>query len=161
MKKIFSILFLGVIFTMFCFGCKKHDNVYEVFCESSSINIVKEGEVASFDKGIDQYYSILFEFEKMIEGSHQMPAFAVSIDEDTRRELSKGLWIEFVFLETNITSDLPFDKLLIKVEKDYGGFNIIREYEGKYEGRCFYLNLDNKDMSEFYLYLINDKNLWK
>ena len=44
---------------------------------------------------------------------------------------------------------MDFEGLLIKVEKDWHGFNLIRKNNGKYDGRCFYLSLENS-MDELY-----------
>lgn len=102
------------------------------------------------------YSAILESWNKMIEGAHPMPAFGVSIDAETEKEKKKGLWVEFVFKEQMECYGLPFEKLLISVEKSFCGFNLIRyTKEYKYFGRCFYLDLVNKNMSDFYDILLN------
>ena len=64
-----------------------------------------------------------------------MPAVGVSIDNLTREEMKSGSWIELEFDQCYIFNEMPFDALLIKVEKDNYGFNLIRRHNGKYEGR--------------------------
>ena len=157
MKKVLFLLFMGVTFLMPSSDYKKFDSVQSSFASSEQIEIINEGRSVIFDKGTDEYYSILFEFEKMIYGSHQMPAFGVSLDSLTREEMKKGLWVRFIFDGVNYNGDLPFESLLIQVVDDYSGFNVIREYEGKFDGRCFYIDLVNNTMDEFYLYLVNGK----
>ena len=72
-----------------------------------------------------------------------MPAFGVSIDELTREDMKNGLWIELCFDGVQSFEAMDFEGLLIKVEKDFHGFNLIRRNNGKYDGRCFYLSLQN------------------
>lgn len=131
-------------------GFMNCENLTDCFKNATSINYVTQGETHEFQKGDDKFEMILSAFEKTIEGGRPMPAFAVSIDKLTREELKSGNWIEFEFdnktLECN---NMPFEALLIKVQSEYHGFNIIRKFNGKYEGRCFYFNL-NGDMSQLF-----------
>ena len=51
---------------------------------------------------------------------------------------------------------MPFEKLLVEVGKEFYGFNIIRyTSERGYDGRCFYIDLVNKNMSDFYNILMD------
>ena len=84
------------------------------------------------------------------KNSHQMPAFGVSLDDLTRQEMQTGVWLEFTFDKTCYNSDMPFDSLLINIQNDFTGFNIIRKYQNKYDGRCFYINLIDKNMTNLY-----------
>ena len=72
-----------------------------------------------------------------------MPALGVSIDNSTRQELKNGLWIKFDFNKVCENYDMPFESLLIKLEDQSYGLNIIRKYENKYEGRVYYINLEH------------------
>ena len=85
----------------------------------------------------------------MIYNSYEMPAFGVSIHEHTMQALQSGFWIKFNFKEQMKHNDMPFDALLVNIMPNDKGFNLIREVDGKYEGRCFYLNLEN-DMQSLY-----------
>ena len=78
-----------------------------------------------------------------------MPAFGVSIDDLTREDMKSGVWIELCFDERNLFEAMDFEGLLIRVEEGAHGFNLIRRNNGKYEGRCFYLSLQNS-MGELY-----------
>lgn len=91
---------------------------------------------------------------EMLKDSHEMPAFGVSLDNETRQELKSGLWVEFIYNHTNQYNEMYFDKLLIKVNKSDMGFNICREYNGLYEGRCYYISL-NGDMEVLYNKIID------
>ena len=99
------------------------------------------GETISSPKD-EAVYNDLFEtFKTMIKDARSMPAFGVSLDNETRDAMKNGTWIEFVFDSTQSHNDMLFDSLLINVVPEHTGFNIVRKYQGKYEGRCFYLDI--------------------
>lgn len=145
MLKSFIFILIGVIFQVV--------NIQDSFKDSQSITVYKNGASQTYYK--EDFQEILEVFEKMILGSREMPAFGVSVDKLTREELKHGLWIEFNFSKT-MDYGMPFESLLIKVEKDYSGFNIIRKYNGLYEGRCFYLDLEGT-MEELHNFLTDKK----
>lgn len=128
----------------------------DAFEYAEKINVYNEGDKGVYGSDDDKYDKILVGFKEMIDGAHIMPAFGVSLDGETRKELNSGLWVEFEFNEQMDYNEMPFEKLLIKVEENYSGFNLIRytSTEG-YFGRCFYYDLVNKNMSEFYTVLMN------
>lgn len=128
----------------------------QAFYNAESVNVYNEGELCSFDKEKEQYKKILDGFLSLIEGAHEMPAYGVSLNRETLRELENGLWLEFVFNEQYQSNGLPFEKLLINVQSSFYGFNIIR-YNNQcgYDGRCFYYDLVSKDMSSLYDLLLN------
>lgn len=45
-------------------------------------------------------------------------------------------------------NELPFDELVFDVQSDFRGFNLMRGINGVFEGRCIYIRLIDKDMSE-------------
>ena len=102
------------------------------------------------EKG-EEFEKILSAWGETLKEGRQMPAFGVSIDRLTREEMKKGEWVEFIFDGRCEINEMPFEKLLVKVEENYCGFNIIRyNSEGGYFGRCYYLQLkDGKNMSRF------------
>ena len=127
------------------------EEIHEAFDYSDKISVYNDGKVAQYNSGTDNYNTILSGWKCIIEGAHQMPAFGVSIDRLTREELKKGLWVEFDFEKELKVWEMPFEKLLVNINKDFFGFNIIRyTAEYGYDGRCFYLDLVNKNMAEFY-----------
>lgn len=125
--------------------------LYEAFDYSDSIVVYEEGVQASYEKDTVRYGEILTGFKELIKDAHEMPAYGVSLNRETLKELKNGLWVEFCFSETYECNGMPFEKLLVKAEKSFFGFNIIR-YNSKngYDGRCFYYDLVNKNMSNFY-----------
>lgn len=125
--------------------------LYEAFDYSDVINVYDEGSVVSYGKGEDRFEEILSGFKTLIDGAHDMPAFGVSINSLTTKEMQKGLWVEFGFDQQYKSNGMPYEKLLVNVQKSFAGFNIVRyNSDSGYDGRCFYYDLVNKDMSDFY-----------
>lgn len=123
--------------------------IYDFFEETDSITIFKDGKEKTFPNTSSEFDDLLTKFMNMIYDSYEMPAFGVSIHEHTMQALQSGFWIKFNFKEQMRHNDMPFDALLVNIMPNDKGFNLIREVDGKYEGRCFYLNLEN-DMQSLY-----------
>ena len=122
----------------------------EIFDNSSSIILYSEGASHKFHRGEEEYSRILQSWDELICDAIPMPAYGVSIDKLTREEMKSGKWVEFVFDGRCEFNEMPFEKLLVKVEDEYCGFNLIRYLpEDGYFGRCFYMQLDDKNMSKF------------
>lgn len=130
--------------------------IFEVFDEAEIINVYNDGIKTAYSSGEEEYKKILVSWNEMIDGAHDMPAYGVSLDNLTRKEMKSGLWVEFDFGKVLACNEMPFEKLLVKVEKDYYGFNLIRYNTNYgYDGRCFYLDLNGKNMGNFYDLLLN------
>lgn len=128
----------------------------EVFNEAESINVYNDGVKVNYSAGGKEFKDMLAGWNGLIDGAHQMPAFGVSLNHATVKELKKGLWAEFVFDGVKECGGMPFEKLLVNVIKDYQGFNIIRYNTGYgYDGRCFYYDLVGRNMAVFYDILVN------
>ena len=132
-----------------------HENIIDCFSHASSINIYIDNEKTTFIKGSDEFINILSALEMLTQDSHEMPAFSVSLDYETKKAIKDGVWLELNYSSKQAVNELPFSSLLIEVNENYYGFNLIRKQNGKYEGRCFYLNLNNKNMSALHSYLIS------
>ena len=146
-----KFLFLFVIFPiLFCFSTA---GVVDLFCEAEMIVFYKDGQQVLLSQKEQNQIDNLF--SEAIEDSFSMPAFAVSLDNLTKEEMKSGLWLEFVFDKTMSINEMPFDSLLVNVNKDQYGINLIRGNDGIYEGRCFYLDLRGKNLDELYDYLSN------
>ena len=89
-------------------------------------------------------------FEELIEGGYEMPAFGVALHSEVEQQKKQRTFVEFCFDDIYEHNDMPFCKLLIEVDPSFSGFNIIRYHNGEYGGRCFYINLNDKTMKEFY-----------
>ena len=98
-------------------------------------------------KEVDDLNSVLI---TMLQDSHTMPAYGVSLHNETIAAVQNGVWLILNFEDENWLDDMNFDQLLINVEPDFSGFNIIRGNNGKYEGRCYYIDLSNTTMKLLY-----------
>ncbi len=118
---------------------------------AQGINVYKDGEVTAYKVGETRFNEICAEWNSMLYGAHQMPAFGVSLHRETVKALKSGVWAEFTFDGEMSSNGMPYEKLLVNVQPEWSGFNLVR-YTAKhgYDGRCFYYDLVNKDMSAFY-----------
>lgn len=89
-----------------------------------------------------------------LKGCRVMPALGVSLHDETMQAIEEGIWLRFAFDEKLEINGLHFDQLLIKVTKDMYGFNIIRGNKGKFDGRCFYIDIKH-NMDDLYSYLLS------
>lgn len=118
---------------------------------AESIVIYERGNAICFDRRHKVFAEIQQAWSETTEQAFPMPAFGVSFDRLTREEMKSGLWLEFVFSQVQCGEDsLPFEKLLIGVRPEYHGFNLVRFYDGGYNGRCFYLDLRERTMLPLY-----------
>ena len=124
------------------------DSIVDYIIRSESVVAVSDGEKVKLNT------KVLGLMEDCLDGAIDMPALGVSLDNETRRELKQGVWLEFSFKDKQIFNELPFEKLLLKLEPNAGGVNIIRYNDGLYEGRCFYLNLEN-NFNPVYEYVVS------
>ena len=107
------------------------------------INVYAGGEKKKFVVSDNEFVLILNEFEYILSDSREMPALGVALDDSTREEMKRGLWIELEFEEEQTYADMPFASWLVGVDGEISGFNIIRKYNEKYDGRCYYVDLMN------------------
>ena len=121
----------------------KNESVVSVFEKTINLIVYDNGNKHLYFKGDDKFEKIYKSLIETTDLSHDMPAFGVSLHNETNNALKKGTWVELVFDTEKSFNDMPFDTLLFKVEAEDSGFNLIRKFDGKYEGRCFYLSLDD------------------
>ena len=123
---------------------------------SESINVYNNGEVTVYGVEDAAYNQIIEGWTVMTKNAHDMPAYGVSLNKETLKAMNSGLWVEFDFGKPTEYNGMPFEKLLVEVNKGFYGFNIIRyTKQNGYDGRCFYIDLVNKDMNDFYNVLVN------
>ena len=101
-------------------------------------------------KTVEDIEKLNITLNKMLKDSRVMPAFGVSIHNETINAMQKGVWLRLSYDETKWVNGMNFDTLLINVEPKYSGFNIIRRNDGLYEGRCYYIDLANSTMQPLY-----------
>lgn len=153
MFRFFIFIFIAIL----CISGRPTPSFNEVtncFNLAQSVTVYNNGETTTYSKDSNEFNDIISALLSITSNSHQMPAFSVSLDRETRLALKNGLWLELNFNHTYTASELPFSSLLIEVNKQYTGFNIIRKLNGKYDGRCFYLDLVNTNMQPLYDSLI-------
>ena len=122
-----------------------------IIATSEYINLYNDGEVSIYRPQEISFNKIVDGWKIMCKNAHEMPAFGVSLNDETIKARGVGLWIEFVFDKQYSHSEMTFKKLLIKVEKSWQGFNIVRyNAQNGYSGRCYFIDLSGKDMSNFY-----------
>ena len=108
-----------------------------------SIDIVRSGRKVDIHKTDKMFSKIVDNLVDKLENCRILPALGVSMHEATLDEMKSGLWIQINFDKIQEIDGLPFESLLFKVEKG-SGINLIRRYQGRYEGRCIYLWLDEE-----------------
>lgn len=122
----------------------------EIFFEQKSdIIIYKDSQIIELNIEQKQEFEDLF--NNAFENAKQMPAYAVCLNEMVKEEIKHGYWVKFIYSETQIKNEMPFDELLIHIEQDSSGVNILRGNNGIFEGRCYYFDLENNlnDVYEF------------
>lgn len=109
--------------------------------ENTMFYAYKDGyQIEITDERQDKVESLLRE---SLKGARKMPAFGVSLHDETVSAVNSGIWLRFKFSKKYEVDGMPFDEILVQVQKDMYGTNLIRGNDGRYEGRCFYLDLKN------------------
>ena len=137
---------------MFMPSCKNinYNTIQEAIADCDKIEVIIENESKVYDNISTEFDNILNLINNMLKSSHEMPAFGVSLHNETMKAKQTGVWLELYYDNTCMNNDMPFDSLLIQVEPEYTGFNIIRKNNGMYDGRCFYIDLINNNMEQLY-----------
>lgn len=105
----------------------------------SKIEIVENGSFKDL-KNI-HFESTLLKLKNLFSSARLMPAFGVSLHTETTNALKDGKWIKLSFSHQQNVNGLLFEGLLFQLNET-AGMNLIREFQGKYEGRCLYLDFD-------------------
>lgn len=114
--------------------CVEYIQSFSVFSNGKKKDITKQ------DKCFDELLSFIY---KVFESSRIMPAFGVSLHNETINELKNGNWLQINFNKQVEKNGLLFSSLLFKLEKT-NGINLIRLFNDKYEGRCVFLDFDQE-----------------
>ena len=121
-----------------------------IFPLAQEIRVYRQGECRSYVCG-EKFEEIVAEWNAMTASALPMPAYGVSIDSETVRALAGGVWVEFRYSAPMTCEDMPFERLLIEVQPQFMGFNVIRyNSDGGYAGRCYYIDLNGRNMGKFY-----------
>lgn len=122
----------------------KYNNVQDAIMNADSVTICFSSKEYTIVKDSFQYEMGMNFIENILDGSHQVPAIGVAINDEIIAEKENKEWVEFSFNKRCECDGMVFDALLIFLEKDMGGMNVFRKIDGKYDGRCFYINLDRE-----------------
>ncbi len=106
-----------------------------------SFDFFNNGNVQNFTVKSEKFFVIKNNLKEMFINSRLMPAFGVSLHNETLKELKNGEWLKINFAKEINKNGLPFTSLLFKLE-DTQGLNLIRLYNNKFDGRCLYLDLN-------------------
>ena len=124
------------------------------FC--TAIEVTYNNKPTLYNYESKEYNDILHTFMQMSQDGHQMPALGVALHDETVSQKQQGMFVEFVFSGVQVYDNMPFESLLIQIEPESQGFNLIRKTDGTYQGRCFYYNLsDNQTMQQLYDVILN------
>lgn len=158
--KFFCVLVL-LIFPMFGIGGVvlepvKNHSLDVIACVR--VNVYQDGMKQTLNKTLSTKISNTF--DDVIENAREMPAFGVALHNETIESMKKGVWVEFCFDNLKSHGGMIYERLLVGVQRDIYGFNIIRFYDGQYDGRCFYFDLEdafymNKLYDEIMFFLEN------
>ena len=106
-----------------------------------NFEIFNAGKGKKIDETDIRFNRIFQNLENVFKNSFLLPAFGVSLHQETLNERENGVWLQINFKKVQTKNGLNFNSLLFKLEKTQG-FNLIRLYENRYEGRCLFLDLD-------------------
>ena len=111
----------------------------EIMKNIESFNIYKNGTKQKINKNNKNFELITEKLAENFSQARIMPAFGVSLHNDTIQALQNNIWLEINFNTEQTLNDLSFSSLLFKLEETYG-INLIRKYNNSYSGRCIYLD---------------------
>ncbi len=106
-----------------------------------SIEIYNNGKIERIEKDNEIFNLIKTRVEEVFLSARVMPAFGVSLHNETTKAMKQENWLKLNFNKEKEKNGLPYSSLVFKLENGYGT-NLIREYNGKLDGRCIYLDFD-------------------
>lgn len=118
-------------------------SIVSCFENASNISVCDDGKKFLFFKGDDKFEAIYKSLKHILNGSHDMPALGVSLDSEIQKAKQSGFWLELIFDSVQTFNEMPFECLLFEVKSDFSGVNLHRKFDGKYQGRCFYIDLNS------------------
>ena len=130
--------------------CSQISTIDTFLSGSSEIVIYKDSQIVklSTDEQTEIKNLLIIAFGNAV----QMPAYSVCIDEFVKEEINEGYWLKIIYNDTQIKDEMHYDELLIHIENNLKGVNILRGNDGKFEGRCYYFILEN-NLNDVYQYI--------
>ena len=89
------------------------------FEKAKSITIFKNGKSRIFKENEKEFKNIIQQFTEQTQNSVEMPAYAVSLHNETIKAINDGLWIQF-----NFEQELDYIKLKAKVEESLNNYTL-------------------------------------
>lgn len=108
-----------------------------------NFKLFQNGEIKNVDSSNDLFLTLKKNLKELFFNSRLMPAFGVSLHDETLKELKNGDWLQIDFNEELVKNGLSFTSLLFKLEIT-SGFNLIRLTGRGYHGRCLFLDYDKE-----------------
>ncbi len=118
-----------------------------------SCNIIADGHTIELTQ--DEQKNLLESVNSLFENSHTMPAFGVVFDDMYKEIVKEGYFVSLKFPQIMEVNELPFDELVFEVNPEYQGFNLMRGMKGIFQGRCIYIDLQDKTMADLYEKITN------
>lgn len=127
--------------------------VIDVLPYVTSYNLMVDGKVVELSETEEQ--GLQEQVLSLFEDSHTMPAFGVVFNDMYQEDIKNGYFVSLKFDSPIQINNLPFDELVFKVDKDFHGFNLMRGENGIFQGRCIYIDLQDKTMANLFEYIEN------
>ena len=112
--------------------------MYNTLEHLESIELIQNG--TSHKLSQQEFQQTFARLQDLFGEARVMPAFGVSIHEDTLNAMQDGEWLKLNYNAEMDKEGLLFTSLLFRLE-ECQGFNLIRLYGERYDGRCIYLDL--------------------
>ena len=79
------------------------------FDKAQTVNVYNESVKSEYVYGSAEYRKIMDCWNETVKGAHDMPAFGVSINNLTVKEMQKGVWLEFDFKKQLEHNGMPYE----------------------------------------------------
>lgn len=144
----FLFFFMGVPMMIMSFY-----EAIDVLPYVTNYNLMVDGNVIELSE--TEVQGLQEQVVSLFEGSHTMPAFGVVFNDMYQKDVKNGYFVSLKFDSPIQINNLPFDELVFKVDKDFHGFNLMRGEKGIFQGRCIYIDLQDKTMANLFEYIEN------
>ena len=112
--------------------------MYNTLEHLESIELIQNGTSHKLNQ--QEFQQTFARLQDLFGDARVMPAFGVSIHEETVNAMQEGEWLKLNYNAEMDKEGLLFTSLLFRLE-ECQGFNLIRLYGERYDGRCIYLDL--------------------
>ena len=85
----------------------------DIIAMAENITLYRGGDATTYFSGDDGFAEIIKGWNTLCDCTREMPAFGVSLNDETVAAMKKGIWVEFAFDKQYSHNDLKFEKLLV------------------------------------------------